>query len=365
MFILTITDGIESRGRSGTVGRSGNGRHLLDATRAMAALLSAGLPLTRAITATSRIASAQMAAVLNVVRADVERGQPLADSLASQPATFPHHYVGLVRAGERGSDLSTAFARLAEQLERDDRLRSRILSAALYPLILAVAGGAALVVLTVVVLPRFAELLADTGTTLPPTTAAVLGASRFAQQYGLGLLFVVVALLAGALASTRTEAGQLRLASIIDRTPLIGNLVRELAAARLARITGTLLTGGATLLPSLDDAVLALSAPLTSAAVRRARARVREGSALHLALHDEPVVPPLLTQLVQLGEESGRLGEFLLRAADLFEERSERTLQRLITLAEPAMIVAFGGIVGFVALSLLQAIYSVNAGTFR
>jgi len=126
-----------------------------------------------------------------------------------------------------------------------------------------------------------------------------------------------------------------------------------------------LLGGGAPLVSALDDSLECLDDPLARDEVARIRSRVREGAALRSALGEGDLFPPVLTQLVAVGEESGRLQDFVLKAADILEERAERSVQRLVALAEPAMILIFGGIVGFVALSLLQAIYSVNAGSFR
>ena len=130
-------------------------------------------------------------------------------------------------------------------------------------------------------------------------------------------------------------------------------------------MTGVLLGGGAPLLTALDDTVESIGDPIAREDVVRIRTSVREGASLRQAISDGALFPPLLAQLVAVGEESGRLREFLLKAADIFEDRTERSTQRLATLAEPAMIVVFGIIVAFVALSLLQAIYGINAGSFR
>ena len=337
----------------------------LEATRALAALLPAGLPLARALDAAARLSGGAVAPALASVRAAVERGESLAAALAAHGELFPPHYIGLVRAGERSGDVASAFARLAEQLERESQLRSRLLSASLYPVLLAVAGGAAVLVLLLVVLPNFAELLRGTGAQLPRSTAFVLAASGVLRRYWLAIPVVVAAALAALLAARSAPAGRLALARLADAIPLIGGLRRELFAARFARLTGTLLAGGSPLLAALTDAGESTGDPLAAAAASRIRAAVRDGAPLHRAMAGEPALPPMLAQLVAVGEESARLPEFLLKAAQLFEERSERAVQRLVTLAEPAMIVVFGAAVGFVALSLLQAIYSVNAGSFR
>jgi type II secretory pathway component PulF len=153
-------------------------------------------------------------------------------------------------------------------------------------------------------------------------------------------------------------------ASTLFSVPLIGSLRRDQTAGQFARMMSVLLMGGAPVLSALDDAAASLSDPLTQDDIVRVRARVREGVALHSALADSTIFPPLLSQLAALGEETGKLEEFLRKAAELFEQRTERLTSRLVALAEPSMIIILGVIVGAVALSLLRAIYGVNAGSF-
>jgi general secretion pathway protein F len=340
-------------------------RDVLEVTRALAALLPAGLPLARALDASSNLAQGEVAGALESVRTKVVRGQPLAAALAEHPRLFSPLYVGLVRAGERSGDLAGAFRRLAAQLERDEALRAKLLSASLYPLLLASAGGVAVLILLFFVLPRFVELLQGTGATLPASTAALLGLSTAFRHYWFVVALVPVAATLLLIWSRITDEGRRALSGLLLRLPLVGTLRRQALAARLARLVAVLLGGGAPLVSALDDSLECLDDPLARDEVVRIRTRVREGAALRSALADGALFPPVLTQLVAVGEESGRLQEFVLKAADILEERTERAVQRLVALAEPAMIVTFGGIVGFVALSLLQAIYSVNAGSFR
>jgi general secretion pathway protein F len=147
--------------------------------------------------------------------------------------------------------------------------------------------------------------------------------------------------------------------------PLIGGLRRQALGARVSRLVGVLVGGGAPLLSALEQAAECLPDPLARDELVRIRGRVREGVSLHKAVNEGGLFHPLLPQLVAVGEESGRLQEFLLKAAELFEERTERGAQRLVTLLEPAMILSFGLVVAVVALSVLQAIYGVNAGVYR
>lgn len=344
--------------------RFGRRREVLEVTRALAALLPAGLPLAPALGAASNVATGEVAAALEKVRGRVERGDAFADALAEHPDLFSPLYVGLVRAGERSGELPGAFRRLADQLERAEELRSRLLSAAIYPLILATLGGLAVAVLLVFVIPRFAGLLSDVGASLPRSTALVLGISNGIRSYWPLALPVVAlggVLAAGALGS---DGGRRLLTKAMLGLPLLRSFKRDALAASFARLTGTLLGGGAPLLSALDGATESAGDPLAREETRRIRSRVREGVSLQDAIAEGSLFPKLLAQLAAVGVESGRLQEFLLKAAEIFEKRLERTTQRLVALSEPAMIVVFGSLVALVALALLQAIYSVNPGAF-
>lgn len=343
----------------------GGGRDLVDVTRALGSLLTAGLPLAKALASVAPLVSGPVAEALDQVRARVDRGEPVASAMGAYPAIFPSLYRGLVRAGERSGDLAGAFQRLAVQLEREQVLRSRLLSAAIYPCVLLVAGAAALVILLAFVVPRFAQLLTDTGLALPASTRMLVDVSDLFAR-GWPILVVILAA-AGALVVFGRERPEVRrgLAGLALRLPLLGDLRRSAVSGRVARILEVLLHGGATLLTAVVEAAESVGDPIAAAEVRRLAERLREGASLHRAIRESSYFPPVLVQLVAVGEESGRLPEFLAKAADLLEERTARAAERLVTLLEPAMIVVFGGMVGFVALGLLQAVYGMNAGALR
>lgn len=340
---------------------------VLEATRALAALLGAGVPLARALDTACVLTGGAVVPVLEDVRQRVVNGEALAAAMSAHPRCFPPLYLGVVRAGERAGDLAGAFDTLGTQLERDDALRSRLVSSSIYPLILLAAGGTALVVLLVFVMPKFVDLLQSTKSAIPATTAALLAISGAVRHWWVAIAGVLGAMAVAVVAGLRTPEGRRLFASLLLRLPLVGTIRRYVLAGRFARMTGVLLRGGTPVLAALDGVHASIADPVAEDEVARIRMRVREGASLRAAIaeRDGAMFPELLPRLVGIGEEASALPTFLLRAADICEERAERTLQRLVALAEPLLIVAFGIVVALVALSLLQAIYGVDAGALR
>jgi type II secretory pathway component PulF len=364
LFVLDVAESSMSAGERRGI-RFGRRREVLEVTRALAALLPVGMPLAQALNAASGVASGDVKAALQEVRARVERGDTLSAALAEHPSLFSPLYVGLVRAGERSGDIDSAFGRLADQLERDEQLRGKILSAAIYPMILATAGSIAVTVLLFFVLPRFVTLLEGSGAKLPRSTATLLAFSAALHRLWPVLLLIPFLIAAFAAWARNTDAGRRTWSTIMLSLPGIRTLRRYALAGRFARLVGVLLGGGAPLLTALDDTVESIGDPLARDDTVRIRTRVREGSSLRAAVAESTLFPPMLAQLIGVGEDAGQLRVFLMKSADIFEERTERATQRLATFLEPAMIVMFGVIVAFVALSLLQAIYGINASSFK
>ena len=342
--------------------RSGD---LAEFTRALAALLPAGLPLARALSVARDIAPPALHATLADVQARVERGSTFADALGAHPSAFPASYAGLVRAGERAGSLADSVSRLADAIESQQELRAKLLTAAIYPTLLAFVGGAAILVLLLIVLPRFGALFTASGSAIPPSTAFVLAISARLRTHAFAVILVLVAIttLVAWLGMAR-EAAEVR-SRLLLGTPLVSGFYREVLAARAARVIAILLAGGAPFVSALDDAAKSLDDPAAHREVLRIRARVREGAGPAAAVAEGTLFPPVLARLVAAGEESSQLQSFFAKAADLFEERAKRSAARFMALAEPALIVAFGLVVGMIALALVQAIYGINLSPMR
>jgi type II secretory pathway component PulF len=320
--------------------------------RSLATLTEAGVPLDRAL----RIAPAgsRLGGFAAVVRERVQEGASLSAALAAQPGV-PPLAVGLVRAGEHAR-LDAALADAATQLERDADLRAQVLSALAYPVLLLVAGCGTIAVLVVAILPRFVALLGDAGSAVPPATRALLAVSGFVDRFWilLGLGTVMGGLALGRwLVRPGGHAALLRL-------PGLGPLRLGFATARSARALSALLGTGTPALRALETAADAAADYEVAARVRRAGERVRRGGSVAAALSAERAFDPQALELAHAGEASGRLAVLLRHGATLAESRALRSLQGLVRLIEPGLILLLGGLVAFVALALLQAVYGVR-----
>lgn len=329
--------------------------------RQIAALLEADVPLAQALELAADAATSEAgASVLRRLLARVEDGRSVAEALAQPPQLFPPVGLGMIAAGERSGSLVGAFARLADYLEYRREQRRRLLAALSYPLFMLVAGIAASALLVAVVLPRFSEMLTAAGVELPATTALLLGVGDFAARYGM---FVVLALVAAALVArrlVREERIRLSVHEALFELPLVGRLRRSNAATHSGQALSIQLAEGVTLLAALESTAAASADLAVRARLRRVGAAVRDGGSLSTALAETSVFPPAFVRMVRIGERSGAVASLMHRAAILEEQELDRWMQRVIRYAEPAMIVGFGGFIGFVALALLQAVYGIH-----
>jgi general secretion pathway protein F len=336
-------------------------RDVLTFTQQMATLFSAGLEIDRSlqiiITLTKR---PKMRAIVEDLKARVEEGATLSEAIRRHPKAFGNVYSGMVHAGEAGGALGPILQRLADFLERAHAARTQITSQLVYPTILTLAGGAAVIVLLVFVVPRFAEIFSDLGQALPLPTQILLGVSGFVQRAWWALLGgVVVAWLLFRQFLKRSE-GRLWLDRLKLRLPLVGDLVKKVEVGRFSRTLGTLLSSGVPILQAMSIVRDTMTNRVLFDVVEDFAEAIRAGRSLAEPLSASDSFHPLATQLISVGEESGRLEEMLLQVADIFDEDVQTTIQRLTALVEPVIILAMGIVVGFIVLSILLAIFSIT-----
>jgi general secretion pathway protein F len=333
------------------------------AVRTLATLLGAGVPLDRALGfAGDQAGHPDVAAALAAVRRDVRAGATLGDAMRRQPAVFAPLHVAMLAAGEAGGALAGAAARLADHLDEAAELRGQLRAALLYPAIMSVVAGVGVTVLLLFVVPRFVAMLDVAGGALPLSTRLLVGASALLAGLWWLWLGLAVAGVAWGRAWIARPQNRFRWHRRRLSLPVAGRIERGIATARFARTLGLLLDGGTRLLPALR--IAGSTSPNLAFADDVARAAAEVGQGRRLADALAPVLPPLALQLLAAGEEGGRLAPLALRAADAYDAEVRRSLRAAVGLVEPLLIVLFGGVVGFVALAMLQAIYAINVSAF-
>ncbi|MEI9988941.1 MAG: type II secretion system F family protein [Rhizomicrobium sp.] len=335
-------------------------RVLTTATQELASLVGAGLELDRALGTLSDLADvASLHASFEKARQSVRGGTSFSEAM-EKDAAFPPLYVNMVRAGEMGGTLSTTLQRLADYLERAQTLRDAVVSALVYPAILLATAGASIVIILTFVLPEFEPLFAESGRALPWPTRAIMGTSATVRTYWWLFAPVLAAGIAGARAALRRPHLRLKLDRALLRLPLVGDLLRAMEIERFCRTLGTLAGNGVALPLALKLSSGVLWNGELRAAVDGAAKGLREGESLSRHLASSGSFPPLTLDLIQIGEETGKLDEMLLRQADLDGQRIRHRLDRLLALLVPVLTILLGFVVAGLIASMLVAILSVN-----
>lgn len=331
------------------------------ATRQLASLLAASLPLEGALSAVIEQAERpHVAQALTAVRADVRAGQRLTVALAARPRDFPPIYRALVGAGEDSGDLARVMERLADYIEERNALQAKVLTAFIYPAAISLVSVAIVIFLLSYVVPQVVTAFVQARQTLPMLTQVMLAASAFVRSWGVWVGLGIAALVvAWRLALRRLEL-RLRWDAMLLRLPMIGRFVLGVNSARFASTLAILLDAGVPLLRALEAARQTLSNALLARCADDVSARVREGAALGSALKVQKVYPPILVHLVASGEKTGALAPLLDRAAQTISREIERRAMALTALLEPTMILVMGGVVLTIVLAVLMPIMEMN-----
>lgn len=336
-------------------------REVADVTRELATMLGAGQDLDRALRFLVETAPKKRARrVLGALRDDVRNGSSLAAALAKQPGSFSRLYVGLTRAGEAGGTLPAALDQLADLLERERSLTATIQSALIYPILLLVAACGAVVLLLTQVLPQFVPLFEQSGAALPASTQFLIDAGDAVSRHGLTALLIALVLFILIRALLRQPGPRLAFDRFKLRLPIVGGLLREVMAARLARTLGSLLVNRVSLITALGITREVLGNEAGVAAMDHAIPLAKAGAGLSGPLGDSGLFPVRLIHLLRLGEETAQHGPMALRAAVIHEERVRVVTQRLVSLLTPAITVGMGALIAGIVSSLLLAMLSLN-----
>ncbi|MFI8681117.1 type II secretion system inner membrane protein GspF [Brevundimonas diminuta] len=356
-----------SPGRSGAVAASKPGRAgrlspkaLALTTRQLATLISVS-PLEEALRNLMLQADRpNVRRVLEGVHAGVIEGRRLSDAMGQQGAAFPPLYRAMTAAGEQSGALQPILERLADGLERDEVVRGKVLTALVYPCVLAVVALGVIVAMMTYIVPKVVDQFDSMGQTLPLLTRLVIGLSDLMRDWGWLMALILAVVVAAGLIARRREAVRLRLDAWVLRLPLVGRLTRDLHGARMARTLSTMIAAGLPVLEGLTITARTVSNRALRRATEQMAEAVREGGGLSAAMRRAEVFPPILVYMTASGESSGRLEPMLERAADYLEREFSNFTAVMLSLLEPAIIVVMGGIVAVIVLSILLPILQIN-----
>ncbi|KUO99564.1 type II secretion system protein GspF [Stenotrophomonas maltophilia] len=346
---------------SGWAARRLSASELAWATRQLASLLAASLPLEGALSAVIEQAERpHVAQALTAVRADVRAGQRLTVALAARPRDFPPIYRALVGAGEDSGDLARVMERLADYIEERNALQAKVLTAFIYPAAISLVSVAIVIFLLSYVVPQVVTAFVQARQTLPMLTQVMLAASAFVRSWGVWAGLGIAALVVAWRLALRRPELRLRWDAMLLRVPMVGRFVLGVNSARFASTLAILLDAGVPLLRALEAARQTLGNALLARCADDVAARVREGAALGVALKVQKVYPPILVHLVASGEKTGSLAPLLERAAQTISREIERRAMALTALLEPTMILVMGGVVLTIVLAVLMPIMEMN-----
>ncbi|MEO5332646.1 MAG: type II secretion system F family protein [Magnetococcus sp. YQC-5] len=331
-------------------------------TRQMASLLAAGFPVMEVLSSVEeQIRTGPFREVVASIRNAVSEGQTLSDALERHGRIFPPIYISLVRAGERGGGgaLDIVFERLAVVMEEERRIKSRLVSAMIYPSVMAIVGCIILVFLVSVVVPKVTVVFKESHQVLPLVTRILLAISDFVRDWGIeaGIgLVVLVSLFSWWVRSS----GRPRMERVLWRMPMLGEFLSQVATMRVCQLLGLLLRSGVPVISSLQVTADATGFDITRAGLLEVARAVERGDSLAEALDRSGYFQGLAVRMIQAGERAGNLESMLDRAAVLYREEIEQSTERLMHLVEPAIILIMGGVVGYVVVAVLLPIFEMN-----
>lgn len=329
-------------------------------SRQFATMIDAGLSVVKCLDILQKQSrNPRLKEVVGQVKHDVAGGTSLTEALQKHPKVFSGLYVNMIRSAEAGGILDQVLDRLSGFLEKEQETRNKVKSAMTYPAVVFSFAMLMLVGLMFFVLPKFKVIFETMGLTLPLTTKIMLNSSDYFQKYWYIALVFMVGMVVFLRAAAKTEKGRYAIDAAKLKVPVFGDLILKTAVSRFARTFGTLISSGVPVLRALEIVSDTAGNLVVSETVGRARTSIKEGDKISTPLFASKVFPLMVTQMIAVGEETGRLDQMLVKVANFYDEEVDATLKALTSLIEPMMIVGLGLIVGFIAVSVISPIYSL------
>ncbi|TMB30268.1 MAG: type II secretion system F family protein [Deltaproteobacteria bacterium] len=329
-------------------------------TRQFATMIDAGLPLVQCLDILSgQLDNMAFREVLVKVKTKVESGSTLADALGDHPKVFDTLYVQLVAAGEIGGILDTILNRLAQYIEKNEKLKSKVKGAMVYPSVVLIVAVGVTVVLLLFVTPTFEKMFKDFGGAMPTPTQIVIDLSKWLQNYIGYLVAFLIALVIAFRAWISWPRGREQWDAFVIRTPIFGPLVRKVAVARFTRTLGTMISSGVPILDALEVVAKTAGNSVVEKAIRYTKLKIAEGKTIVQPLAETKVFPPMVVQMIGVGEATGAMDQMLSKIADFYDDEVDAAVSALTTLIEPVMMVFLGGVVGGFLVAMYLPIFSI------
>lgn len=336
-------------------------KDIMTFTYQLSVLLEAGFPLERSLSILSELAGKKkLAELIKDILLQVRSGKSFSDSLSRYPSNFPLFYVNMIKAGEAGGFLEDVISRMAVYLETSHGIKEDVRSALIYPLVLGIFGGVAVIVLLTYVVPMFTQIFTDMGEALPLPTVILLAISNLLIKYWWAMLVGLVLIFFSIKRYMKSEKGRSAWDKFKFKIPVFGQLFREASVSRFARTLGTLLSSGVPILNAFQIVKGTLGSERIAEIISSVRESVRKGRGISEPLKNSDIFPPIAVHMITVGEETGKLDEMLIKIADRFDIEVRTTVKRLLSLLEPVLILLMGAVIGFIVVSMLIAIFSIN-----
>ena len=335
-------------------------------TRTFSTMIDAGLPIVSGLDMLANQAeNHRFGRILQAVKVEVESGKSLSEAMGSHPRVFNDLFRNLVAAGEAGGILDVIFRRLATYLENAAKLGRQVRGALVYPAVIVAVGVLVVFVMMTKVLPVFEKMFVDLGAgSLPAPTRMVLAVSHAITDNILLFVLVVTGLAVGFTMLLRSERGRYGFDAVLLRAPVVGTVMRKIAVARFTRTLGTLLSSGVPILDALDIVAKSSGNKVVAQAISYARIKIAEGKDIASPLLESGVFPPMVVQMIGVGEQTGAMDDMLQKIADFYEDEVDAAVSAMTALLEPLMLVVLGGIVGGLLIAMYLPIFEV-AGNIK
>lgn len=331
--------------------------------RQLADLLSSGIPLVKALSVLqNQTPNPTLRQIIQQVTQDVSGGDSLAGAMSRHPKVFNKLFIAMVKAGEAGGLLDQVLQRLADFSESEAETRSKVKSALAYPIVMVFAGAGAIMVLLTVVMPKIMKIYEDLDQQLPATTVILISVSRFLQSYWYVVIGSIAAIVFILWRMKNTKEGRRAIDTFVLKIPILGPMIIKKEIANFARTLGSLLHNGVSILPALDITHGVLNNQIVADEVARIPENVTQGEGVAAPLRNSKVFPPIVVNMMAIGEETGRLDNVLSKVAKSFDTEVDRDVKTLTSLLEPLIILFMGLVVGFIVISMLLPIFSIDPG---